>query len=161
MHILAPTRRHYRLEARAQVHRVALSLLFISAFLINIPALEAQSSPSRIESFDLNPGGQVRIENLRGATRIEVWDAHTVRVVAEKKTPVGASLDPADLVLMGIQNTITIQCKQSSRSGRIDLTVTVPRGSRLQLLGGAWPVDVNGSLASAVIETTNGAIAYR
>ncbi|HKP86305.1 MAG TPA: VWA domain-containing protein [Blastocatellia bacterium] len=161
MLILAPTRRRGRLEARAQVRRVALSLLFISTFLICNRALEAQSSSSRVETFDLNPGGQVRIDNLRGATRIEVWDADSVRVVAEKKTPAGASLDPADLVLMGIQNTITIQCKQGGRPGRIDLTVSVPRGSRLQLLGGAWPVDVNGSLASAVIETTTGAIAYR
>jgi VWFA-related protein len=161
MFILAPTRRREKLDARIQLRRAALSFLFISAFLINIPTLEAQNASVRVETFDLNPGGQVRIENLRGATRIEVWDADSVRVVAEKKTPAGASLDPADLVLMGIQNTITIQCRQTNRPGRIDLTLTVPRGSRLQLMGGAWPVDVNGSLASAVVETTTGAIAYR
>src|SRR6185503_13481018 len=139
MFILAPTRRREKLEARIQLRRAALSLLFISAFLINIPALEAQNASARVETFDLNPGGQVRIENLRGSTRIEVWDVDSVRVVAEKKTPAGASLDPADLVLMGIQNTITIQCRQTNRPGRIDLTVSIPRGSRLQLMGGAWP----------------------
>jgi VWFA-related protein len=161
MFTLAPTRRRGRFNARVQLRRVVLSLLSISAILINNPALLAQGSSSRIETFDLNPGGQVRVENLRGATRIEVWDADTVRVFAEKKTPAAASLDPADIVLMGIQNTITIQCKQTNRPGRIDLTVSIPRGARLQMLGGAWPVDIDGSFASAVVETTSGAIGYR
>src|ERR1044072_885775 len=158
---LAPTRRREKLDNRIQLRRAALSLLFISTFFINMPSLEAQGSSVRVETFNLNPGGQVRIENLRGATRIEAWDMDSVRVVAEKKSPAGASLDPSDLMLMGIQNTITIQCKQQGRPGRIDLTVSVPRGARIQLLGGTWPVDVNGSLASAVVETTTGAIGYR
>jgi VWFA-related protein len=161
MFTLAPTRRRERFNAGVQLRRFFLSLLFVSAILANNPALLAQGSSSRSETFDLMPGGQVRIENLRGATRIEVWDADTVRALAEKKSPAGASLDPADLVLMGIQNTITIQCKQSARPGRIDLTVSIPRGSRLQLIGGAWPVDIDGSFASAVVETTTGAIGYR
>lgn len=158
---LAPTRQREKLGNRIQLRRAALSLFFISTFFINIPSLEAQGSSVRVETFNLNPGGQVRIENLRGATRIEAWDMDSVRVVAEKKSPAGASLDPSDLMLMGIQNTIAIQCKQQGRPGRIDLTVSVPRGSRIQLLGGTWPVDVNGSLASAVVETTTGAIGYR
>ena len=157
----APTRRRKKLDNRVQLRRVVLSLLLVSTFFINIQSLEAQGSSVRVETFNLNPGGQVRIENLRGATRIEAWDMDSVRVVAEKKSPAGASLDPSDLMLMGIQNTITIQCKQQGRPGRIDLTVSVPRGSRIQLFGGTWPVDVNGSLASAVVETTTGAIGYR
>lgn len=157
----APTRRCEKLDNRIRLRRVVLSLLFISILFINMPSLKAQGSSVRIETFNLNPGGQVRIENLRGSTRIDVWDMDSVRVVAEKKSPAGASLDPSDLMLMGIQNSIEIQCKQQGRAGRIDLTVSVPRGSRVQLLGGTWPVDVNGSLASAVIETTAGAIGYR
>jgi VWFA-related protein len=158
---LAPALRREKRDSRVQLRRVALSLLFISTFFINMPSLEAQGTSVRVETFNLNPGGQVRIENLRGATRIEAWDMDSVRVVAEKKSPAGASLDPSDLMLMGVENTITIQCRQLGRPGRIDLTVSVPRGSRIQLLGGTWPVDVNGSLASAVVETTTGAIGYR
>jgi VWFA-related protein len=129
--------------------------------VINHPSARAQASATRIESFDLNADGQVRIENMRGAIRIDVWEMPTVRVVAEKRSPVGAALEPNELLLMGIQNTITIQCRQSNRPGRIDLRVTVPRQSQLQVVGGAWPVEVNGSLAGAVVQTTNGAIAYR
>ncbi|HEY9231312.1 MAG TPA: hypothetical protein VIS78_04180, partial [Blastocatellia bacterium] len=152
MFILAPTRRR-------QITRVA-ALLCLTLLVINHPA-RAQSSAMRIESFDLNGDGQVRIENMRGAVRIDVWEMPTVRVVAEKRTPAGAALEPNDLLLMGIQNTITVQCRQSNRAGRIDLTVTVPRRSQVQIVGGAWPVEVNGSLGGAVVQTTSGAIAYR
>jgi len=148
-------------ESRFLFLRVALSLLILSTFFIATTTLHAQGGAVRVETFNLISGGQVRVENLRGATRIEVWDFDSVRVVAEKKTPAGAVLDPTDLILMGIQNTLTVQCRQSPRAGRIDLTISVPRNARLQLLGGTWPVDVNGALASAVVETTSGAIAYR
>ena len=149
---LAPTRR--------RIVRVA-SLIGLMLFVINHPLARAQASATRVESFDLNPGGQVRVENMRGAIHIDVWEMPTVRVVAEKRTPVGAALEPNELLLMGIQNTITVQCRQSNRAGRIDLTVTVPRQSQLQVVGGAWPVEVSGALAGAVVQTTNGAIAYR
>lgn len=153
MFTLAPTRRRRTI-------RVA-SLICLTLLAINHPMARAQTSAMRIESFDLQADGLVRIENMRGAIRIDVWEMPTVRVVAEKRTPLGAALEPNELLLMGIQNTITIQCRQSNRPGRIDLKVTIPRQSRLQVVGGAGPVDVNGSLAGAVVQTTSGAIAYR
>jgi VWFA-related protein len=153
MLFLAPTRR------RRIIRMVALTCLTV--FVIYHPNVRAQASATRIESFDLNAGGQVRVENMRGAIRIDVWEMPTVRVVAEKRAPAGAPLEPNELLLMGIQNTITVQCRQANRAGRIDLTVTVPRGSQLQIVGGIWPVEVTGSLAGAVVQTTSGAIAYR
>src|SRR5689334_6614510 len=137
------------------------ALVCLTVIAIHLPAALAQGSATRIESFDLNPGGLVRIENMRGAVRIDVWEMPTVRVVAEKRAPAGAALEPNELLLMGIQNTITVQCRQTNRAGRVDLTVTVPRQSQLQVVGGAWPVEVNGALAGAVVQTTSGAIAYR
>ena len=138
----------------------AVSLFVLTLLLLNHPIF-AQSNSVRIETFDLSPGGRVRIENLRGATRVEVWDIPSVRVVAEKKAPAGTALEPNDLILMGIQNTITLQTRQSGRGGRIDMTITVPRQSQVELVGGTWPVEVNGSLEGAVVQTTTGAIAYR
>jgi VWFA-related protein len=153
-----------RLNNRGTSSQVRCALLFsllVIAYAINTSTLQAQGAATRAETFSFNPGGQVRVENSRGATRVEVWEDQTVRVVAEKRTPSGSSLDPNDLALMSIQDTVYIQCKQSPRPGRIDLIVYVPRQSHLRVTGGAWPVEVNGSLASAVVETTSGAIAYR
>jgi VWFA-related protein len=154
------TRTSHRRES-FQMRTAFFSSLLLLTFIINTSTLRAQGTAVRAETFALNSGGQVRVENARGATRIEAWEDQTVRVVAEKRTPAGSSLDPNELVLMSIQNTVYVQCKQSARAGRIDLTVYIPRQSHLRVTGGAFSVEVSGSLASAVIETTTGAIAYR
>jgi VWFA-related protein len=146
---------------RDKTHRVASALLFAIAFLVSTNTIGAQGSSTRVESFALPPGGEVRVENSRGSTRVDAWEGQTVRVTAEKKAPTAAALEAGELVLMGMGNTVFIGCKQGSSSARIDLTVYVPRGSRLELTGGAWPVDVTGSLAGAIVETTSGSIAYR
>ncbi|HWN98212.1 MAG TPA: VWA domain-containing protein [Blastocatellia bacterium] len=142
-------------------HRFATTLLLTIAFLLSTNTIGAQGSSTRVESFALQPGGEVRIENSRGSTRIDAWEGHSVRVTAEKKGSPAGELEAGELVLMGMGNTVIIQCKRGASSARIDLTVYVPRGSRVEVTGGAWPVDVNGSLSGAIVETTSGSISYR
>jgi len=128
-------------------------------FVTAVATLRAQGSAVRVETFSLKLNGEVVVENPRGATRVESWNYQTVRVVAEKKGPAGSSIDPGELVLMGALNSVIVQCKPGP--GRIDLTVYLPSSSRMQLTGGVFPVDISGSLASAVVDTTSGSIAYR
>jgi VWFA-related protein len=144
---------------RRGVCRVGSLLLFALLFSSTAAALQAQGSAVRVETFSLRLNGEVVVENPRGATRIESWDFQTVRVVAEKKGPAGSSIESGELVLMGAQNSVIVQCRQGS--GRIDLTIYVPNSVRLQMTGGVWPVDIGGSFASAVVDTTSGSIAYR
>jgi hypothetical protein len=68
-------------------------------------------------------------------------------------------MDPGELVLMGALNSVIVQCKPGP--GRIDLTLYVPHSARLQVTGGGFPVDISGSFASAVVDTTSGSISYR
>jgi VWFA-related protein len=161
MHTLAPIARRDNRGKKFQVRCALLLSLLVIACIINTSTLQAQATATRTETFDLNFGGQVRVENARGSTRVETTEDQTVRVVAEKRTAGGSSLDPNEIVLMSVQNTVYVQCKQSQRPGRIDLTLYVPRQSHIRVTGGTWPVEVNGSLASAVVETTSGAIGYR
>ena len=152
MHTLAPRRRGLRRVS-------SLSFLFFFFVIVMTSSLaRAQGTALRVETFSLKPGGEVAVENPRGETRVESWDSQTVRVVAEKRAPAASSIEPGELVLMGAQNSIIVQCKPGT--GWIDLMVYVPIGARVQVTGGAWPVDISGSLASAVIETTSGNIAY-
>ena len=101
---------------------IALIITFAILALNLTPVANAQGAATRVETFSLAPDGQVRVENLRGATSIEVWNEDSVRVVAERKTPPSLALDASDVVLMSAQNTVIIQCRQSSKPGRIDLT---------------------------------------
>jgi VWFA-related protein len=144
---------------RRGVCRVRLLFLFSIALLVTTATLHAQGSAVRVETFSLKPHGEVVIENPRGATRVESWDAQTVRVVAEKKAGAGTSMDVGELVLMGTQNSVIVQCK--SGIGRVDLTMYVPHGSQLQITGGGFPVEIGGTFAEATVATTSGNIAYR
>jgi VWFA-related protein len=63
--------------------------------------------------------------------------------------------------MMGAGSALIIECRQTNQPGRIDLTLYVPRQSQLEVTGGAFPVDVSGSLLGADINTTSGAIGYR
>ncbi|HSE35884.1 MAG TPA: VWA domain-containing protein [Blastocatellia bacterium] len=146
-------------KRRRGFRRVGSILLLALAFVTAAATLRAQGSAVRAETFSLKLNGEVVVENSRGSTRIESWDYQTVRVIAEKKASTAGSIEPGELVLMGAQNSIIVQCRQGA--GRIDLTIYVPQSARLQVTGGSFPVEVNGSLAGAVIETTSGSIAYR
>src|ERR1700693_1348803 len=130
MKTLAPTNRR-------GVYRVRSLLLFVFVFVAAGATLRAQGSAVRVETFSLKLNGEVVVENPRGATRVESWDYQTVRVVAEKKGPAGSSIEPGELVLMGAQNSVIVQCKQGA--GRIDLTIYVPNSARLQVTDGVWP----------------------
>ena len=152
MKTLAPT-------FRCGVRRASSLLLFALLFVTAAATLCAQGSAVRVETFSLGLNGEVVVENPRGSTRVESWDFQTVRVVAEKKGQAGSSLEPGELVLMGAQNSIILQAKPGQ--GRIDLTIYVPNSARLQVTGGVFPVDISGPLASAVVDTTSGSIAYR
>jgi VWFA-related protein len=152
MKTLAPT-------SRRGVRRVGSLLLFALLFVTTAAALQSQGSAIRVETFSLRLNGEVVVENPRGATRVEAWDFQTVRVVAEKKGAAGGSLESGELVLMGAQNSVIVQCRQGF--GRIDLTIYVPNSVRLQVTGGGWPVDIGGKLAGAIVDTTSGSIAYR
>jgi VWFA-related protein len=140
--------------------RCACTILLLAIVLVAaVATLRAQGSAVRVETFSLKPNGEVAVENPRGSTRVESWGFQTVRIVAEKKGPAGSLIEPGELVLMGAQNSVIVQCKPGQ--GRIDLIIYVPNSALLQVSGGVFPVDVGGSLASAVVETTSGSIAYR
>jgi VWFA-related protein len=153
------------LVARRVVQRFGCTAVRISLFLpfvlyvLPVPPVGAQGSSIRVETFAFKPNGSVSVENSLGTTRVDVWDQQIVRVVAEKKG--GGALFPSDLVLMGAQDTVIIQCRQGASPGRIDLMIYVPRRAHLQVNGGNWPIDVNGSLSSAIVETTAGNIGYQ
>jgi len=80
--------------------------------------------------------------------------------VAEKLGRTSAALDRSELILMAAQNTVLVQTKDSAYPGKINLILYVPHRTHLQIAGGASPIDVTGALASAVIESTSGNIAY-
>jgi VWFA-related protein len=102
----------------------------------------------------------VKVENLRGSVRAEAWEGQAVRVVAEKKEPKGAPILPTDLMLMSANGDVVIKCNQAASADRIDLTIYLPAAAHIQITTGTYPIEVNGLVGSAVIQTTSGDIGY-
>ncbi|MCI0485197.1 MAG: VWA domain-containing protein [Blastocatellia bacterium] len=163
MKVSAPTAFCGISHSRFTFIAVVSALLFISfaaAPGIKISFLSrAENSSVRVETFTLKPNGSLQVENALGSTRVETWNNNTARIVAEKEG--GGALLPSEVVMMGAQNTIIIQCRQTGSPGRINLMIYAPEGARLQVTGGAGLVEVIGSLAGAVVETTSGNIGYQ
>ncbi len=157
----APMLRQNIMKNLGRWFSLSLSLIFAFTALIPAVTLQAQGSSLRVESFPLRPNGEVRIENARGSTTVEVWDSRTVRIVAEKVAKQNSAIQPSELALMSAQNTVLIECKESAQPARLNLMVYVPRFTHLQIMGGSWPVEVSGSLASSVVETTSGNVTYK
>jgi VWFA-related protein len=128
--------------------------------LITVPLCLGQQS-TRVETFNLGANASVKVENFRGSVHAEVWEGQAIRVVAEKKNPKGQPLLPSDLMLMSAGSDLVVKCNQTGDADRIDLTIYLPRGAHIQITGGTYAVDVNGSLGSAVIQTTTGDIGCR
>jgi VWFA-related protein len=81
--------------------------------------------------------------------------------VAEKKEPKGQPLLVSDLMLMSAGGDVVVKCNQTGAADRIDLTIYLPTSAHIQITAGTYPVEVNGSLGSAVVQTTTGDIGYR
>jgi VWFA-related protein len=139
---------------------VLFVLTGLTAPAVPAPAY-AQHSSVRMETLPIRSNGQLRVESLRGSIHVEVWDDQSVQIVAQKRNPPGKPLDPSELVLMGTDSLLLVQCRQTGQPDRVDLEIYVPRRVHLQVTGGAWPVNVTGSLGSAVVETTSGSIGYK
>jgi VWFA-related protein len=134
---------------------VASALLLITA-----PFCLGQQS-TRVETFNIGPNATVKVENYRGAVRAEVWEGQAVRIIAEKKEPKGQPILASDLMLMAANGDVVVKCNQTGTTDRIDLTIYVPRNAHIQITGGTYAVEVNGSLGSAVVQTTTGDIGCR
>src|SRR5260370_1234136 len=128
--------------------------------LIAAPVCLGQQS-TRVETFSLGPNASVKVENYRGAVRAEVWEEPTVKVLAEKKEPKGPPLLASDLMLMSANGDVVVKCNQTGSADRIDLTIYLPRNAHLQITGGTYPIEVNVSLGSAVVQTSSGDIGCR
>ena len=133
----------------------------VSTLLLITASFCLGQQATRVETFTLGPNASVKVENFRGSVRAEVWEGQAVRVLAEKKEPKGQALLASDLMLMSANGDLIIKCNQTGTTDRIDLTVYLPPSARIQITGGTFPVEVNGALGSAVIQTTSGDIGYR
>jgi DUF4097 and DUF4098 domain-containing protein YvlB len=141
------------------------------------------------QSFPLEAGGTVALENVNGDVSIEVWDGAEVRMYAVKRASSQELLDGLEITVNAGRNEVRIDTRYPSMRHsdhqrdsfmKVEYTLTVPRSARLDDIdlvngnltvvgveGGISVATVNGNIdirdcaGDAEIGTVNGAIEAR
>jgi VWFA-related protein len=99
----------------------------------------------------------VAIKNLDGRVTVIASAEQEKKVTIDAKST-GLAIDPADVKVETKGTTIHIDVRQRGEKDRIDLVVTIPVRSKVEVEGQAGAVDVIGSVESALVKTDTGTI---
>lgn len=99
----------------------------------------------------------VSIKNIDGRVSVIASPEHEKKLVVEA-TSAGQAIGSKDVKVDARGAKITIVVRPRGEKNRIDIVVTVPPRSRIEVEGQAGAVDVVGNMESAVVNTDTGTI---
>jgi VWFA-related protein len=97
------------------------------------------------------------VKNLDGRVSVIASDEQQKKVTIDAKST-GAAVAPEDVKVESKGSDIHIEVRPRGEKNRIDLVVTIPTRSKVEVEGQAGAVDVIGSVESAVVKTDTGTI---
>ncbi|HJS25127.1 MAG TPA: VWA domain-containing protein [Pyrinomonadaceae bacterium] len=97
------------------------------------------------------------VKNLDGRVSVVASEEQQKKITVEAKSS-GLAVDPADVKIESKGANIHIDVRPRGEKDRIDLLVTIPTRSKVQIEGQAGAVDVVGSFESASVKTDTGTI---
>lgn len=92
-----------------------------------------QKTPTLEQSFQIQPGGTVEVDNPGGGVQVQMWDETYVHVKAEKVSPPGQPVYFSDITFAASEETVVIGCYPADPQARINLTLYVPRQCQVQM----------------------------
>jgi len=98
----------------------------------------------------------VSIKNRNGRVRVTASDEQ--KGVSLKAESAGAAVTDSDVVSVSRGNLVEIDVRARQERDRIDLTVVVPKRTRVKITSEAGSVDVIGNFESAEVKTNTGTI---
>ena len=130
-------------------------------FLTVILLIVGVCSPTLAQSFkqELETPEKVSlsVKNLDGRVSVVASEEQQKKITVEAKST-GLAVDPADVKVESKGTSIHIDVRQRGEKDRIDLMVTIPTRSKVEIEGQAGAVDVIGSFESASVKTDTGTI---
>ena len=130
-------------------------------FLTVILLIVGVCSPTLAQNFkqELETPEKVSlsVKNLDGRVSVVASEEQQKKITIEAKST-GLTVDPADVKVESKGSSIHIDVRQRGEKDRIDLMVTIPTRSKVEIEGQAGAVDVIGSFESASVKTDTGTI---
>ena len=136
--------------------RVA-SALFLLVLLTSVwPAHPAQSDLAEGLRIEFPEGGHLRIENQFGEVSAEVWPERHVSVSAIVAG--GAELTRSPVVIENRKQLVAINIvrRPTDPVAEIKLTIKIPAGAHVEIVGGKHPISLRGTPKSASIRSGAG-----
>jgi len=97
------------------------------------------------------------VKNLDGRVSVIASEEQQKKVTIDAKS-MGAAVAPEDVKVESKGSDIHIDVRPRGEKNRIDIVVTIPTRSKVEVEGQAGAVDVIGSVESAVVKTDTGTI---
>src|SRR6185369_2936416 len=97
------------------------------------------------------------VKNLEGRVSVVASEEQQKKVTVDAKSA-GSPIEPDDVKVEQKGGTFVVDVRQRGEKNRIDLVVTIPTRSKVEVEGQAGAVDVIGSVESAVVKTDTGTI---
>ncbi|HEV2836138.1 MAG TPA: VWA domain-containing protein [Pyrinomonadaceae bacterium] len=97
------------------------------------------------------------VRNQDGRVSVVASDEQQKKVTIDARSS-GAAIEPSDLKIEAKGGSITIEVRPRGEKDRIDIVVTIPSRSKVQVEGKAGAVDVVGKFESAAVQTDTGTI---
>lgn len=148
---------------RRSVKFMLLCLILI--WSVTVPAQSGSQNPAELhETYDLNPGGTVSVQNVSGYIRVTGWDENKVRVDAIKRPQRGSEdLSRVEIRVLATADRVEIRTlyPRSDRGADIsvDYDLKVPRSAIINSLSSvSGNISLSGAGARAVVRSTSGEI---
>jgi VWFA-related protein len=97
------------------------------------------------------------VKNLDGRVSVVATEEQQKKVTIEAKST-GDPVETTDVIVESKGGVVQIEVRPRGEKNRIDLFVTIPSRSKVEIQGQAGAVDVIGSFESAIVKTDTGTI---
>jgi VWFA-related protein len=109
------------------------------------------------QEFEAPEKVSLSVKNLDGRVSVVASEEQQKKITVEAKSA-GLAVDPADVKVESKGANIHIDVRPRGEKDRIDLMVTIPTRSKVEIEGQAGAVDVVGSFESVSVKTDTGTI---
>lgn len=133
-----------------------LSLALISALLLTIfcSSAFAQGFKQELEAPEKI---ELTVRNLDGRVSVVASEEQQKKVTVDARSS-GDAIDPSDVKVEVKGSSFTVDVRPRGEKNRIDVVVTIPVRSKVDVEGKAGAVDVVGNVESATVKTDTGTI---
>lgn len=133
-----------------------LSLALLSALLLTIFCTSAFAQGFKQE-LEAPEKIELTVRNLDGRVSVVASEEQQKKVTVEAKSS-GDAIDPSDVKVEAKGSSFTVDVRPRGEKNRIDVVVTIPVRSKVDIEGQAGSVDVVGNVESATVKTDTGTI---